>query len=79
MTEASTIIEPITVSSEGVTVSALVWGRFLRPSPGVVEAVLAANPGIAESAYIPVGTVVQLPVSAKAQQEPAVAVTRLWD
>jgi phage tail protein X len=72
--------ETVTVESEGVTVPRIVWRRFRRPMPGLVEAVLDANPGLAAlGAYLPVGTVVRLPIPAARGREPDVRLTRLWD
>lgn len=59
----SEVIERITVEGDGITVSLLVWRRFRRPMPGLVEAILERNPGLAGLAPIlPVGTVFELPV-----------------
>lgn len=52
----------ITISGDGITVSSLVWRRYRRPMPGLVEAVLDRNPGLAGlGALIPVGTRVVIP------------------
>ncbi len=79
-TVAAEILEPITVEAEGVTVASIVWQRFNRPMPGLVEAVLAANPGLsARGVFIPVGTVVVLPIPPQKQQEQVARPVRLWD
>ena len=57
------IIEPITVEGEFITVSLIVWRRFRRPMPGLVEQVHDMNPGLADlGAYLPVGTTFNLPI-----------------
>ena len=57
------IIEPVTVEGEFITVSLIVWRRFRRPMPGLVEQVHDMNPGLADlGAYLPVGTTFNLPV-----------------
>lgn len=57
------IVEPVTVQGEFITVSLLIWRRFKRPMPGLVEQVYAINPGLAElGAHLPVGTAFDLPI-----------------
>lgn len=69
--------ESITIKSEGMTVSRLVWRRYRRRVPGLTEQVFALNPGLAAlSPILPVGTVVKMPVVA---DKPAtIKVVRLW-
>ena len=73
-----TVEETITVAGDGITVSNLVWRRFRRRATGVAEAVLAANPGLADAGpFIPVGTKVRFPAM---EDVPATsAVITLWD
>lgn len=74
------MLEDVTVESEGVTVALIVWQRVRRPVAGLVEATLAANPGLADLGdFLPVGTVVRLPVPPPEQRTPRVTPTRLWD
>lgn len=57
------VIERITVEGDGITVSLLVWRRFRRPMPGLVEMILERNPGLAGlGPILPVGTVLEIPV-----------------
>jgi len=57
------IVEPVTVEGEFITVSLVVWRRFRRPMPGLVEQVHDMNPGLADlDAYLPVGTTFNLPI-----------------
>ena len=59
----SEVIERLTVEGDGITVSLLVWRRFRRPMPGLVEAILERNPGLAGlGPILPVGTVLEIPV-----------------
>ncbi len=74
------VIEPITVTGEGLTVSLLVWRRFQRPMPGLVERVYEENPGLADlGSFIPVGTVIKLPVPEATRQEEVITPVRLWE
>ena len=72
------IIERITIEGEFVTVSLIVWRRFRRPMPGLVEQILDLNPGLADlRAFLPVGTTFDMPVSTP--REPGVLdPIRLW-
>ena len=59
----SEIIERITVEGEFITVSLVVWRRFKRPMPGLVEQILDLNPGLADlGPFLPVSTVFSMPV-----------------
>lgn len=70
--------EIITVIGDDITVSVLVWRRYRRPMPGMAEAILAANPGLAGlGVHIPVGTRVVIP-AASAAVTPVSAIT-LYD
>jgi len=57
------IVETVTVEGELLSVSLIVWRRFKRPMPGLVEAIHDLNPGLADlGTYIPVGTVFVMPI-----------------
>ena len=59
----SEVIERLTVEGDGITVSLLVWRRFRRPMPGLMELILERNPGLAGlGPILPVGTVLEIPV-----------------
>ena len=59
----SQIFETITVEGDFISVSLLVWRRFKRPMPGLVEQILDLNTGLADlGPYIPVGTVLTMPI-----------------
>lgn len=70
--------ELVTVTSEGVTVSSLIWARFKRPMPGLVEQTLDANKGLADALEIPVGTQVRLPIPEESEQPQVAARIELW-
>ncbi len=72
--------ETIKVAGEGITVDLLIWRRFRKPQPGLVEQVLALNPGLAGlGPNLPVGTPVILPVIPDATATPVRALVQLWD
>jgi phage tail protein X len=57
------ITETITVAGDDVSVSLIVWRRFKRPMPGLVEMIYDTNPGLADLGhFLPVGTVFALPI-----------------
>jgi phage tail protein X len=57
------VVERVTVEGDFITVPLLVWRRFKRPMPGLVEMILDRNPGIADlGPYLPLGTVVEMPI-----------------
>jgi phage tail protein X len=76
MTETATV----TVKTEGITLSLLVW-QFMKAQPaGYVERVLLLNPGLADlGARLPVGTQVVLPLAPAANERAASVVVTLWD
>ncbi|MCQ4171913.1 tail protein X [Hafnia paralvei] len=64
------------IASQGDTFDALCYRRYGR-TEGVVEAVLAVNPGLAElGAVLPHGTAVELPVVESSTTSETV---NLWD
>jgi len=66
MTKETT--ETVTVEGDGLTVSLIVWRRFRRPMPGLVEAVYARNPRLADHGHLlPVGVSFELPVLQEAE------------
>ncbi|WP_194094675.1 tail protein X [Marivivens aquimaris] len=69
--------ETITVRTDQTTVSMLVWRRYRRPMPGLVERILALNIGLASSPFIPVGTEVVMPIE-EATQQNSVKLVTLW-
>ena len=74
----STMTQTVTVEGDVLTVSLIVWRRFKRPMPGLVEAVLDANPGLADlGPILPLGTVFEMPVPV-ARENQVLDPIRLW-
>lgn len=72
--------ERIVVSGDMITLPLLVWRRFRRPMPGLVEATFAVNPGLADlGIFIPPGTALDLPIPPQAENptEPQARIS-LW-
>lgn len=70
--------ERVVVQGEGLTVSLLVWRRFKRPMPGLVEQVFERNPNLSDlGPFLPVGTEVLLPIPTPRPVE-VVTPIRLW-
>lgn len=75
------VIERLTVVSPFATVALMVWLRFKRPMPGIVEDALERNKGLAELGHVlPIGTQFDIRVDMEAAQADAGAqeVIRLW-
>ena len=74
----SDIIERVTIEGDGITLSLLVWRRFRRPMPGLVEKILDRNPGLAAlREYLPVGTALDLTVPTPREPQ-LLEPLRLW-
>ncbi len=72
-------IEKVTVAGDRITASLLIWRRFKRPMPGLVERLYEINPRLAlAGVYLPLGAVVSIPIPAP-RKEPDVTPIRLWD
>ncbi|MCA1776034.1 MAG: tail protein X [Loktanella sp.] len=72
------LTETITVEGDGITVSLLIWRRFLVPMPGMVESVLALNPTLAgHGPYLPLGARVTIPIPTGGKPEPLDPIS-LW-
>lgn len=55
------MIETLTVTAECTTLDLLLWRRFHREVPGLVEDTLRRNPGLAKiGALLPVGLTVDV-------------------
>lgn len=74
----TTITETVTVEGDDITLSLIVWRRFKRPMPGLVEAILDLNSGLADLGdRLPVGTTFQMPVPVPRDQT-VLDPIRLW-
>lgn len=72
------VIETVTVEGDGLTVSTIVWRRFKRPMPGLVEAIYDLNPGLADLGHtLPVGTSFEMPIPIPREQQ-VLDPIRLW-
>lgn len=66
----SEVVETVVVQGQGLTVSLIVWRRFRRPMPGLVEAIYARNRELAESGpFLPVGATFEMPIPIPRSQE----------
>ena len=72
------VIETVTVEGDGLTLATLVWRRFKRPMPGLVEAIYDLNPGLADLGQtLPVGTSFDMPIPIPREQQ-VLDPIRLW-
>ncbi|USQ97234.1 tail protein X [Caulobacter sp. RL271] len=68
--------EVVRVDIEGLTLSRFLWRRYRKPTPGLAEAVLDANPGLADvGPVLPLGRLITIPTVATKTVE----VVQLWD
>lgn len=62
----SEVIERVTIGGDMLSIPLIVFRRFGRPVPGLVERIYAMNDGLADlGPYPPVGTVFDMPVTAE--------------
>jgi phage tail protein X len=55
------MIETLTVTAEYSTLDLLLWRRFRREVPGLVEGTLRRNPGLSKiGAFLPVGMTISV-------------------
>jgi phage tail protein X len=72
------VSETVTVEGEGLTVSLIVWRRFHRSMPGLVEQIHDINPGLADlGETLPVGTAFEMPIPIPRAQQ-VLDPIRLW-
>ena len=72
------VIETVTVEGDGLTVATLVWRRFKRPMPGLVEVIYDQNPGLSDLGQtLPVGTSFEMPIPIPREQQ-VLDPIRLW-
>lgn len=59
---AKILAETVTVMGEHLTVDLIVWRKFRKPMPGLVEKVFHLNPGLAANGeFLALGTVFTIP------------------
>jgi phage tail protein X len=74
----SEVSETVTVAGDGLTVSLIVWRRFHRPMPGLVEEIYDKNPGLADfGPTLPVGVSFEMPIPIPRKQQ-FLDPIRLW-
>ena len=72
------VIETVTVGGDGLTLSLIVWRRFHRPMPGLVEQILDLNPGLADQGdVLPVGVSFDMPIPIPRERQ-VLDPIRLW-
>lgn len=75
----TTVIESVEITEGETTISKIIWRKFKRPMPGLLERVVVLNYDLVEDGYyLPVGSVLQLPIDTDPEPETSVPV-RLWD
>jgi len=75
------MIDILTVTAEQTTVDLLLWRRFRREIPGLVEDTLRRNPGLARiGVFLPVGMTIAVQTPAPAPRgRTAVQLVSLYD
>lgn len=72
-------METITVRGDGLTIPLLVWRRFRRPMPGLVEQILEINQGLADlGPFLPLGTAFDMPIPTSGDTAQPQARVKLW-
>ena len=72
------VVETVTVGGDGLTLSLIVWRRFHRPMPGLVEQILDLNPGLADyGEFLPVGVSFDMPIPIPRERQ-VLDPIRLW-
>lgn len=74
------VLEALVVQQEFTTIDLLLWRRFGIQVDGMVEKVLAANPGAADTIFLPVGTRIMVdPTDFTLAPTTVRKVVRLWN
>lgn len=70
--------ETYVTDADGLTVDLIIWRRYRRQTPGLVEAVLDMNAGVADlGPLLPRGTMLKIPIDQPSMQTQATLI-RLW-
>lgn len=75
------VTEQVTVAGDLLSISQIIWRRFKKPMPGLIERTFEINPHLAAlGIYPPAGTVFLLPVptDVDASREETLDPVRLW-
>jgi len=71
--------DTVQVTGDNLTLPLLVWRRYRRPMPGLVEQIIDSHYGLADlGPTLPVGTMIEMPV-VDLEAVPTRQVVRLWD
>lgn len=71
-------VEIYTVDGDGLALDLILWRRYRRPTPGLAEAVLDMNQGLAaQGPFIARGTALQIPLDTPTAPS-EIAVVQLW-
>ncbi len=73
--------ETFTVKSDGMSVDLIVWQRFRRPIPGLLERIMALpeNQHLEHCGFVlPLGTAVTIPIEPPPREQ-ELPVISLWD
>ncbi len=75
-----TTYERYKIETTGIKVSLMIWRRFKKPMIGMAERIFALNPGLADlGPFLPLGTVVVIPIDPPAERVTSRPVVQLWD
>jgi phage tail protein X len=74
----TTTFETYTIETEGLMLDRLLWNRFKKRTPGLTERVLDMNRELAENVFLPLGTIVVIPIDAPSKTPTVKKVVRLW-
>lgn len=74
------ITETVVVEGQDLTLPLIVWRRWYRPMPGMVERILDTNPHLADlGPVLPLGTRITIPIPQPEPREQRVLdPVRLW-
>ena len=76
--QTTPVTETVIVEGDALTVSLIVWRRFHRPMPGLVEQIYDLNPGLADLGQtLPVGIRFEMPIPIPRAQQ-VLDPIRLW-
>lgn len=76
--QTTPVTEAVIVEGDALTVSLIVWRRFHRPMPGLVEQIHDLNPGLADLGQtLPLGTRFVMPIPIPRAQQ-VLDQIRLW-
>ena len=70
--------ETYVIDGDGLVLDQIIFRRYRRPTPGLVEATFDINPGLSFlGPFIPHGTVIKIPIDTPATPQ-QVALRKLW-